>query len=441
MSDDFYVAFEEKYRGSRELIRSRLSVYQSLVETLKSVYPNGQAVDLGCGRGEWLELLEEGGIDATGVDLDEEMVRACRGRHLKVQQSDLVDYLAGIEDDSICLVSGFHVAEHLPFDKLRLLVREAERVLLPGGFLLLETPNPENVLVGACSFYLDPTHIRPIPPDLLNFLPEYYGYQRTKVIRLQEEPLLHDNPSPDLMDVLSGVSPDYAVLAQTKGASSVVEMFDSIFHQTFGLTLTDLSTAYQKSVEARFGHLEVKADHVDRLENKILKLENDLEENQKIFFCLQAKIDDRHRELQAVYHSRSWRLTQPLRSLSHRWKIICHFGIKTKEKSKKLLKLVVTSVFLGVNKSKLLKRSLQPLLNRSPWLKSGLKRCVTPLSNDLFGSRVWFSRQSSSHLVSQVAQSPALAASLKAGKLSVDDVLHRIRAETRGISEQSRDVF
>jgi len=167
MKMDFYRAFEEKHRGPRELIKSRLQAYLPFITAIKNIYPQPKAIDLGCGRGEWLELLGEHGFDAQGVDLDDGMLKACREIGLNVHTGDAVSFLKNLPNDSQAIISGFHVAEHIPFDDLKILVEEALRSLKPAGLLILETPNPENIVVGTSSFYVDPTHIRPLPPLLL----------------------------------------------------------------------------------------------------------------------------------------------------------------------------------------------------------------------------------------------------------------------------------
>ncbi len=216
---NFYRAFEERYRGSRELIAGRLGAYLPFVLPLLDVYKPAATVDLGCGRGEWLELLTQRGFEASGVDLDAGMLAACTERGLRVVQQDALDCLKSLPDESQTIVSGFHIVEHIPFDVLDAIVRQAMRVLKPGGLLILETPNPENLVVGTSSFYLDPTHIRPIPPMLLSFLPEHYGFARVRTLRLQEEHGFLGRAEITLMDVLGGVSPDYSVVAQKAAAS------------------------------------------------------------------------------------------------------------------------------------------------------------------------------------------------------------------------------
>ena len=249
MSDDFYRAFEERYRGSRELIKTRLRVYLPFIEPLLSLYKDAQAIDLGCGRGEWLELLKESGFDGHGVDLDEGMLAACRDRGLSVTTEDALSALKALPDESQVLVSGFHIAEHLSFSDLQLLVQEVLRVLKPAGLLILETPNPENIIVGTASFYLDPTHQRPIPPLLLSFLPEHYGYAKVKVLRLQEDKSLAEKVQTSLSDVLGGVSPDYAVVAQ-KYANDALLICNSVaFEHEYGLTLGALTGKFDQQVQ------------------------------------------------------------------------------------------------------------------------------------------------------------------------------------------------
>ena len=127
------------------------------------------ALDIGCGRGEWLELLKDNGISAQGVDLDEGMLKLCRINNLDVFKDDGIEFLKKQLDESLIIVSAFHVVEHIPFATLQFFISEALRVLKPGGVLIMETPNPENIKVATENFYLDPTHIKPIPSKLLSF--------------------------------------------------------------------------------------------------------------------------------------------------------------------------------------------------------------------------------------------------------------------------------
>ena len=241
------------------MIKERLQVYLPLVQHCQELYEECLVIDLGCGRGEWLELLAENGFDVYGVDLDEGMLAACEERNLPAEKKDALVALQELPDESRAIVSGFHIAEHLPFKKLQEIVKESLRVLKPGGLLILETPNPENIIVGTANFYLDPTHQRPLPPELLAFLPEHYGFARTKVLRLQEPAELRDSPGITMGDIFGGVSPDYAVIAQKKATKRRMALFDEDFAKERGLTIETLAARYDTSIADRIGEVETMA--------------------------------------------------------------------------------------------------------------------------------------------------------------------------------------
>jgi len=252
MEDKFYRKFEDRYRGSRELIKDRLRVYLPFVKPLQTICPQSTAFDLGCGRGEWLELLTEEGFKAKGVDLDPGMLAACKALGLNVEVEDAIVALNTLPDESVSIVSAFHVIEHIDFDNLMALVKQAFRVLVPGGVLIFETPNAENIIVGVLNFYLDPSHLKPIPPELLTFIIEMCGFERFKVLRLQESSWLHDKDfDVRLIDVIGGVSPDYSVVAQKFFDNPIKSMFDEVFAKEYGLTLNALAERYEASMQKR----------------------------------------------------------------------------------------------------------------------------------------------------------------------------------------------
>ena len=251
MDDLLYRAFEEKFRGPRDLIKSRLNVYLPFIKPLLKFSTPASVLDLGCGRCEWLELVREHGFDALGVDINAAMLSDCRKLGLNVHSGDAIEFLRKLPDASQSVVSGFHIAEHIPFAALKDLVSESLRVLKPGGLLILETPNPENLVVGSCSFYLDPTHQRPIPPEMLKFVSEFGGFKRSKILRLQEQKnLIHSN-AVSLMDVLNGVSPDYAVVAQKDGPQALFDPLTDAFAANYGVTLECLANKYQQLIDYR----------------------------------------------------------------------------------------------------------------------------------------------------------------------------------------------
>ncbi len=263
MSAGFYRALEDKHRGTRELILSRLRVYLSFVTPLVALDSHAEAVDLGCGRGEWLELMAEIGCQAHGVDQDQGMLDGCLERGLRVELGDAISYLTSIPSESKIVVSAFHLVEHLGFAALQSIALDSLRVLKPGGLLIIETPNPENVLVATRNFYVDPTHKKMIPPQLLCCLLEYLGYARVKVIRLHEDPRMLENGPLTLLDVLGNSSPDYAIIAQ-KASDGVPSMeVDAAFDAECGITLDSLAARYHEQFETAIRHATATAQQAE----------------------------------------------------------------------------------------------------------------------------------------------------------------------------------
>jgi len=181
--DALYAELEDNFRGSQEEIKERFRAYLPHIKSLV-VTDDTPIVDLGCGRGEWLELLKEEGYRALGIDNNQVLLDRCRARGLEVIESDALQYLRGRPDNSLSAITGFHIIEHLQIDVLMNLLDEIIRVLRPGGLVLFETPNPENVLVGSNYFYFDPTHRNPLPSLLMKFLLEARGLHRIEVMNL-----------------------------------------------------------------------------------------------------------------------------------------------------------------------------------------------------------------------------------------------------------------
>jgi O-antigen chain-terminating methyltransferase len=203
MLDAMYSTFEDEFRGTREDIKDRLRIYlpyiQGAADKAKDESGQRSVLDLGCGRGEWLELLREAGIPAKGIDRNRIMIKECWDRDLEVIESDVIEYLREQKAGSISAITGFHIIEHFPLDLIIAMLDEALRVLRPGGLVVFETPNPANILVGSCTFYTDPTHRNPLPSPLTNFLLEARGFSQTEILELhpyEDSHLLSDNDSP-----------------------------------------------------------------------------------------------------------------------------------------------------------------------------------------------------------------------------------------------------
>jgi predicted TPR repeat methyltransferase len=173
-------------------------------------------LDIGCGRGEFLETMREAGIPARGIDLSEESIATCRHKGLAAETADLFEHLESLPEASLDGIFCSQVVEHLPPDRLPEMIGLCASRLQREGSIAIETPNPECLAIFATHFYLDPTHTRPIPPALLAFYMEEYGIGRLEIKRIS--PALESMPSlatlpADFREQFFGAL-DYAVLGK-----------------------------------------------------------------------------------------------------------------------------------------------------------------------------------------------------------------------------------
>jgi O-antigen chain-terminating methyltransferase len=179
--DSLYFSLEDVLRGTRDEIKEQVRVY---LPVLQQAGIKSNILDVGCGRGEWLQVLRDEGFEARGIDTNRILVLQCKEMSLAVVEAEALTYLRSLPSGSLNAVTGFHFAEHLPLETLVRFLDETGRVLKPGGLLILETPNPENLVVGSCNFYLDPTHNNPIPIPTMKLLLEARGFRCEEVLKL-----------------------------------------------------------------------------------------------------------------------------------------------------------------------------------------------------------------------------------------------------------------
>jgi len=214
ISGAVYDAFEAEFRGDAAVISQRAEVYLPIITSVSAGIPEFPILDIGCGRGEWLQLLKEQGLAARGVDSNATFAEKVRAQGLDVEEAEAVHYLTAAANDSVGAVTAFHIVEHLEINALLALVREAYRVVRPGGVVILETPNPENLVVGSCSFYNDPTHRRPIPPPTLTFYLRQAGFGSVTVTSLAPLNLIQGPVSDALRPIVErfNMGQDYAAI-------------------------------------------------------------------------------------------------------------------------------------------------------------------------------------------------------------------------------------
>lgn len=213
-----YVAFEDHFRGHPANVKAQFA--QDYLPVLAEAGLNAgvRVLDIGCGRGEWLELMREQHFDARGVDLNPVVCELCQSKQLDVLNDDAVAYMARQPPGSLDLITAFHLIEHIPGELLDRLIASARHALRPGGLLILETPNPENFIVGSCNFYNDPTHLNPLPPEPTRFRVLSHGFASVDILRLHPRGNVNYDALPpglpaELLERLF-VGQDYALIAR-----------------------------------------------------------------------------------------------------------------------------------------------------------------------------------------------------------------------------------
>lgn len=202
--------FAEKFRGPEEYVRKNHEFYLPYFAGCRNV------LDLGCGRGEFLDLLKERGIGGRGVEYNEELVAHVRRKGLSAERADIFAFLADQTDRSVDGIFCSQVVEHLEPGRVIELIRLAHQKLAAGAALVVETPNPECLAIFGTHFFLDPTHTRPLPPALMAFYFEESGFGKLETRRFapatEVTPALASLPE-DVRQALFG-SQDYAVIGR-----------------------------------------------------------------------------------------------------------------------------------------------------------------------------------------------------------------------------------
>ena len=219
IQDANYLSFEDSFRGSREEIKKRVAIYLPRLRAAVAGTDEAPILEVGCGRGELLEVLRSEGLKAAGVDSNVAAVEKCRELGLDIALGDLFETLAKTADGSLGGLVALHVVEHLPFELLQKLLDETLRVLRTGGIAIFETPNPQNILVGASNFYIDPTHRNPVHPQTLHYLVEARGMIQVESVMLHPFPKeMHlpesDSPAARFINEHFFGPQDYAVVGR-----------------------------------------------------------------------------------------------------------------------------------------------------------------------------------------------------------------------------------
>ena len=346
---DFCFKFEAKFRGSREEIKERLSFYLPLLSFLRNHQKDPRALDLGCGRGELLELYQDQGIEAIGVDIDPSNVEVAKSLGLQVYQQDILTFLKEQRDSSFNIVSLIHVIEHLEFAYIFEMFKEVSRVLKDGGIFIIETPYVKNLLVGTLNFWLDPTHVRPVHPELIKFLGELNHFIITKVYPLngpkKDEPISFKNIVHSAQDVS-------VILVKTINEESYLYKLKSV--------LKELEEKASIDVEYALERLNWQQ------ESSISRMEAELKREIE---TLKLQVQDIKGKTDALWYSKPWRVYQFLGKIKKK----VYEGLRKIKDPKKIYRSLLLKGYDSLKKRPMLYIRTKKILDKFPRLKTKLK--------------------------------------------------------------------
>ena len=246
MDSDYYLDFENKFRGDRKEILNIFSSYEPLIETVIEGKSSPILIDVGCGRGEWLQRCQNKFYKSFGIESDTYMAKLCRDYGLSVIEGDAIDELSKFEANSISVITIFHVIEHLEFNKLQKMIGECHRILSDDGILIMETPSIDNLIVSTKTFYIDHTHINHINPEAISFHLEKAGFNKVKYYYINGGPLQDSHPL-KITRILNGVAQDICIIS-TKNHDLSEKIFSDNLqwksHLNLGLTLFEAAIEF-----------------------------------------------------------------------------------------------------------------------------------------------------------------------------------------------------
>ncbi len=274
MKADFYFDFENTFRGSVDQIKDILSNYDGLIQYIISIDDQPTLLDIGCGRGEWLKKCSDQGIKSRGIELNSEMAGNCKKYGLDILYGDAMILLKDLPDNSFSLITIFHMIEHISFDSINLLLIECKRLLKEHGLLILETPSIDNLSVSSRLFYIDPTHVNPINPDLIAFTMGRIGFDMIKTFYINGGPLQNEDKY-SLTRIFNGVAQDLVLIA-TKSRSSTLQLTnDDLWVKTLKQGLTTIDASLEFDHQLRINSIK-KDELINQLAARINFLENNL---------------------------------------------------------------------------------------------------------------------------------------------------------------------
>lgn len=279
MIEKFYSDFEAVFRGSKDLIKDRLRQYTPILESYLRNSEKPSFLDLGCGRGEFLEIAHNLGFDATGVEINSVFAEESQIRGLKVYNQDILEFIKSQPDKSYDVISLIHVAEHLDFEYLFDVFVNVHRLLKPCGIFIMETPFFKSPLVSSYTFWIDPSHRTPINPELFSFLGKWVGFYKVEYFGINSD---MSSKFESLTDLYSyKVAPDLAMFfikecSNTDIVNSIENTIQTLKDKYMSTQLENLLNSYTRSQFEQINNIRAQIQHIHQnLDSFIQKYNSD----------------------------------------------------------------------------------------------------------------------------------------------------------------------
>ena len=289
MKSSTYLEFEDRFRGERNSIIKQFKNYDKLINLAIKDIDEPKMLDIGCGRGEWLQYWSNLIPNSYGIEIDHSMIEICRDFGLNIIEGDAIEAIKKIKDNTISIITIFHVIEHLEQDILSNIILECNRVLNDNGLLIIETPSIDNLTVSTKSFYLDPTHINHINPEGISFLIEKAGFSKVKYYYIHGGPLENTDPW-KLSRIFNGVGQDLLILA-TKNEPTQNKIF--VDNKSWEDDLDIAISTIQAVVDHDLDLLD-KINQIGKYKNEFLKK---IESNTSLIESNTSLIEQYHLEI------------------------------------------------------------------------------------------------------------------------------------------------
>ena len=380
-----YIEFENQFRGSRESILERLDQYRGVLTYIKEEYPRAKALDLGCGRGEWLQKCQQYKLSAQGIDASSSMIKYCKKEGLNACKGNIFKIMPHLKSNCYSLITAFHIIEHLDNDKITKLLIEAERLLKKNGIIIIEMPSIDNIYVSTDSFYLDETHINKIHPKLLIYKLGIHGFKSTELNYINGEAM--EEQTHLMKKLFYNVGQDVSIVACKK--ITLPKLRDE-------KGITESLIKYPEKREI-ISEIDLNLENSIKLLNQVsqqIEKESTNREMQLLMQAdqLQAKINQQADQLQAKINQQAGQLQSKINELTIKTELtenMLREQIHSMEKSV-ILRIekkayYITEVVLG--KAKKIPGKIKAKIPNQ--IKSSVKSIIRKLSSQIYRTKVF----------------------------------------------------